>query len=208
PGFWDDEGRDPPPEDEPGPTAGSAGASSLAELQRLFPGRVIEFKPHAAPDEALGVDAAPDAPEGETQGYDDEGQDRLGVGVRPEDREAGHGGRAEETHEHPEADEGGAAGPEADGRGAGAPRGNDRRGLVGRGHGHGRRQGRRDDRLGAHRPQRRRPRGRRDARGPGDRRRRRGAAPGEGAAGARDGPGHGRHGRSGGSVLTGAPSTP
>ncbi|HLV10925.1 MAG TPA: DNA polymerase III subunit gamma/tau [Trueperaceae bacterium] len=86
PGFWDDEGRDPPPEDEPGPAAGSAGASSLAELQRLFPGRVIEFKPHAAPDEALGVDAAPDAPEGESQGYDDEGQDRLGFGVRPDDR--------------------------------------------------------------------------------------------------------------------------
>jgi len=102
PGFWDDEpaygGHGPPPEaygpppggegDPPPPAAsrpaGAAGARpaasappqvgvALEQLQRLFPGRVIEFRPHAAAEE----EAAPDADGAGAQGYDDEAQDRL-----------------------------------------------------------------------------------------------------------------------------------
>jgi len=78
PGFWDDYGEPAAASDEP--PQGAAPGSALAQLQRLFPGRVIEFRPHAAADEPA-AEAAPDA-EGEVpQGYDDEGQDRLEFGA-------------------------------------------------------------------------------------------------------------------------------
>ncbi len=85
-GFWDDAPDEAPTgldDDRPAPAAGS----SLDQLQQLFPGRVIEFRPRAARDEGAAADAVPDASESDLEGYDDEGQDRLDFGAAaPEDR--------------------------------------------------------------------------------------------------------------------------
>lgn len=62
-------------------TAEDAGdGTSLARLQALFPGRVVEFVPTETADAAEDVEAAP-APVEEGEGYDDDAQDRLGFGV-------------------------------------------------------------------------------------------------------------------------------
>ncbi|HEX7039140.1 MAG TPA: DNA polymerase III subunit gamma/tau [Trueperaceae bacterium] len=85
-GFWDESPAEPLGEAAEETPAGSAPGSSLAQLQQLFPGRVIEFRPRAPRGESALGDAAPDASEDEPQGYDDEGQDRLEFGAAPDDR--------------------------------------------------------------------------------------------------------------------------
>ncbi|HZW28365.1 MAG TPA: DNA polymerase III subunit gamma/tau [Trueperaceae bacterium] len=56
------------------------GGTSFSRLQALFPGRVVEFVPHAKPaDEETAALPAED----EDEGYDGDGQDRLGFGALP-----------------------------------------------------------------------------------------------------------------------------
>ncbi|HZW98773.1 MAG TPA: hypothetical protein VFF10_01820, partial [Trueperaceae bacterium] len=93
-GFWDDgaseaapDGAVPGVDDSGGPDASGAGTgegpsdeASLSRLQALFPGRVVEFVPNA---KSVPEEAAPLPSEDESEGYDDDGQDRLGFGAPP-----------------------------------------------------------------------------------------------------------------------------
>ena len=77
---------DEPAQDEPPTTAKGGAGTSLAELQELFPGRIIEVMRNpeptatdAAGDEAVPVDAEGDL---DAEGYDDPDQAQLSFGPR------------------------------------------------------------------------------------------------------------------------------
>lgn len=100
-GFWGSEDVDAAPdgavaggpvdrslpvsEVDPGRAADDEAATlgegaSFSRLQALFPGRVVEFVPNAKPADE---ETAPLPAEDETEGYDEDGQDRLGFGAPP-----------------------------------------------------------------------------------------------------------------------------
>ncbi|HZW28781.1 MAG TPA: DNA polymerase III subunit gamma/tau [Trueperaceae bacterium] len=83
-GFWDDYLEASPADGAAAPAPVTPG-TSLAQLQSLFPGRVVEFRPNAPPDDARTDEAAPDALDDEAQGYDEDGQDRLEPGAAAPD---------------------------------------------------------------------------------------------------------------------------